>query len=289
MTKKSVNIVAIKDNWILHEIAQKLADGLDYIDWTEAPTGKSRLTYYINYAQARDQRVSEIEASLFTHIEEGSNVLIKKWWQVADDTDVSVCMSKLYADKMKRVKSAVLVIPPGVDLDKFQLKPIKIGVIGSVKKSGRKGEELIAKVMDIPNIEWHFTGGQGWPGQAEYLDSKDLPAFYAKLDYVLVASLYEGGPMSVVESLATGVPVIAPLVGWVPELPHISFKLGDADSLRKVLEQLVAQRTQLRQAVADRTWDNYVQKHDQLFKSLLAIPSGKVSQKTVAKAVKNAS
>jgi hypothetical protein len=281
--KKVVNIVAIKDNWILHEIAQKLEAGLPYVRWTEKPLGNVRLTYFINYVQAPTKRVSEIECALFTHIEERSAELVQKWNTVAETTDVAVCMSEMYARKFKRTKARAIVIPPGVDINKFTQRPVKIGVIGSVKTSGRKGEDLIKSVMDIPGIEWRFTGGSGWPGEAKYLESEELPRFYADLDFVLIASYYEGGPMSAIEALASGVPIISTEVGWVPELPHISFKIGDEKGLRKILYSLVGEHTKLRTAVQNRTWDNFIDKHDILFGKLLELPEGNLTKQNVRK------
>ena len=140
-------------------------------------------------------------------------------------------------------------------------------------------------MLDVPHIDWHFTGS-GWPEPALHVDDKDLPEFYRSMDYILVPALIEGGPMSVLEALASGVEVIAPKVGWVPDFPHIEFALGDPVSLRQVLEELVAKRFALRESVMAMTWENWALHHDALFTSLLsshnyiaghhAVPTSKV-------------
>lgn len=270
---KTVNIVALKDGWILEEIAKNLSQKLDFVEWTEKPTGRARITYYINYAQARDKRLTDFECSLFTHLEERVEPLIQKWWDVASETDVAVCMSELYAKMLKKRRVNTIVIPPGVDIETYTLKPIRIGIVGRAKGTGRKGEELLRAVMDIDGIEWLFTGSSDWPGKASYLPANKMPEFYRSLDYVLIPSFYEGGPMCAIEALSTGVPIIAPPVGWVPELPHIPFKLGNAHSLRKVLQHIVDERTKLRQSVLNRTWDNFSLQHSLLFNELLQLSS----------------
>jgi glycosyltransferase involved in cell wall biosynthesis len=154
-----------------------------------------------------------------------------------------------------------------VDLGEFRPK-IRIGVVGRTYHTGRKGEALVADVMDIPGIEWRFTGS-GWPGGSVEVANGAMADFYNDLDYVLVPSLYEGGPMSVLEGLACGIPIISSDVGWVSEYPHIPFTNGDAGSLRRVLEGLAAEREKLRQSVLARTWDRWAEDHLQLFERLL--------------------
>lgn len=154
-------------------------------------------------------------------------------------------------------------IMPGVDIDAFRPK-IRIAVVGRTYHTGRKGEALVRAVMDVPDIEWHFTG-EGWPGVAEHIDEVDLPAFYQSMDYILVPALNEGGPMSVLEALASGVEVIASDVGWVSDFPHIPFENGDAASLRKVLMRLRDERMKLRASVEHVTWDRWASEHDKLF------------------------
>ena len=75
-----------------------------------------------------------------------------------------------------------------------------------------------------------------------------MPAFYRSMDYVLVPAHYEGGPMPLLEALASGVEVIAPRVGFVDEYPHIEFEAGNAADLRRVLRDLVAVRLERRQS-----------------------------------------
>jgi glycosyltransferase involved in cell wall biosynthesis len=284
---KSVNIVAIKDGWILEKIARHLDDRLPYVVFTEKPNKKSKVTYFINYAQATDSRVSEIEIAYFTHIEESVGALVDKWWKVAADIDIAVSQSKLYANKIiKKSRTPSIVIPPGVDLDKFKPSPVKIGVVGKTKYTGRKGEDLIKKVMDIPGIEWRFTGA-GWPGESQYYKEEEIPGFYAQLDYVLIASKIEGGPMCAIEALASGVPIISTDVGWVPELPHIKFNYNDEKQLRRILTNIVSKKAKLRASVEKRTWDNFVNSHDYIFKCLLELEP-KPSKRAIKSILKSA-
>ena len=122
-------------------------------------------------------------------------------------------------------------------------------------------------MLDTPGIEWHFTGS-GWPRPSRALDDAEMPAFYREMDYILVPSLYEGGPMCVIEALACGTRVIAPPIGWVPDFPHIEFRTGDAADLRRVLGEAVGEKLALRKSVEDVTWDNFAAAHHHLFHAL---------------------
>jgi glycosyltransferase involved in cell wall biosynthesis len=46
----------------------------------------------------------------------------------------------------------------------------------------------------------------------------DLPAIYADLSLLVISSLNEGTPVSIIEAMAAGVPVVATAVGGVPDL-----------------------------------------------------------------------
>jgi glycosyltransferase involved in cell wall biosynthesis len=272
-----VHIVISDQGWILERYANEIAKRIPSVTYDIKPNREASIQYYVTY-NVRRERVSSIEIALFTHLETAEPVR-KKFFSVAHEVDRCVCMSEFYktvlADDGVR---DIEVINPGVDLDLYRVG-LKIGVVGRAYNTGRKGEHLIAEVMNIPEIEWHFTGS-GWPGPALELTESEMPNFYRSMDYILVASLYEGGPMCVPEALACGTPVIAPPVGWVPQLPHIEFELGNAESLRAVLLQLVASKNELRRSVLNQTWDNWALQHDRLFTRLVRENTGRARPAT---------
>lgn len=270
--------------WILEKLAREIAVRSNSVSYGTEPDPSADLHYYINYS-CRHRRAGPVEIAFFTHSENDPNAR-KRYFDIAADVEHSVCMSRRYAEELTEAGiKDVTTITPGVDLDAFTPK-VRIGVIGRTYHTGRKGEALVADVMEVPGIEWRFTG-QGWPGPSTFISDGKMPDFYNDLDYVLVPALYEGGPMCVLEALACGKPVIASNVGWVDEYPHIPFETGNADSLRKVLTGLVDERLKLREAVAHRTWSAWGDAHIDLFNKV-ARTHGIVSKtgKAPAKAAK---
>ncbi|MEJ2694197.1 MAG: glycosyltransferase, partial [Candidatus Thiodiazotropha sp.] len=253
--------------WILEKCASEIIKIAPYISCGVTDRGDAELQYYINYS-AYKKRMSAIELAFFTHIEEDIGAR-RRFLEVAGCVDYCVCMCDRYAQVLRdKGIQNVCVIPPGVDLQQYTPR-LRIGVIGRTYHTGRKGEALVEKVMDIDGIDWFFTGS-GWPGPALNLDSKEMAEFYNSLDYVLVPAKYEGGPMSVLEGLACGKEIISSDVGWVPNFPHIPFENGNPGSLRAVLKSLLAKRYELRASVENYTWDAWGTAHLDLFNKLLS-------------------
>ncbi|WP_170112684.1 glycosyltransferase family 4 protein [Sphingomonas fennica] len=255
--------IKIADNgWILEKCAREISSRCKGITYGLEDDPRAYIQYYMNYS-ARRQRVSPIELAFFTHSER-EEAARQRYFDVASEVDHRVCMSRRYEHELVQAGFGdITTISPGVDLDHFVPK-VRIGVVGRTYHTGRKGEALVAAVMDVPGIEWRFTG-RGWPGPSVHVPDGDMANFYNDLDYVLVPALYEGGPMCVLEALACGIPVIASDVGWMEDFPHIKFDNGNAASLRLVLEDLVAQRRESRRFVEERNWQGWAASHDELF------------------------
>jgi glycosyltransferase involved in cell wall biosynthesis len=260
-----VNIVTSDRGWILETLARELATRLPYVTFGEGPDRAAAIQYYMTYS-CRGRRLSPVEVAYFAHLEPDAPTR-ERFFRVAREVEHCVTHARLYEAVLREAGIGhVTTIPPGVDLESFALK-LRIGVVGRAYHTGRKGEHLVAAVADIPEIEWAFTG-DGFPEPALNLPPEAMPEFYRGLDYMLVPSLYEGGPMCVVEALACGTEVIAPPVGWVPDFPHIEFPAGDAEALRRVLLDLVAKKRAARAAVLDRGWEGWAAGHDKLFRDL---------------------
>jgi glycosyltransferase involved in cell wall biosynthesis len=263
----TVNIVTSDRGWILEKLAGELAARLPYVTCGGGPDPGAAIQYYMTYG-CRPRRLAPVEVAYFAHLEPDGPTH-DRFFAVAREVEHCVCHATLYEAVLRQAGiEAVTTIPPGVDHDHFRPK-LRIGVVGRTYHTGRKGEHLVASVMDIPEIEWCFTG-DGWPAPALDLPPERMPDLYRALDYVLVPSLYEGGPMCVAEALACGTPVIAPPIGWVPDFLHHAFRAADAADLRRVLLELVEAKRRLRATTLGHTWEAWAEGHDRLFRALAA-------------------
>ncbi len=264
----TVEIVLADRGWILERLGREIEKRVPYARVVHAATGEARLTYYMNYS-ARRQPVAGLEMAFVAHLEEDVPAAAAKAVAIAREMRVVIAMATRYADQLREQGAGdVRVICPGVDLERFR-PVIRVGVIGRTYHTGRKGEALVREVLDEPGIEWQFTG-DGWPMPGTAVAEADMPAFYRSLDYVLVPARYEGGPMSVLEALASGVEVIAPDIGFVEDYPHLPYRKNDAGDLRRVLRALVATREARHAAVASRTWEAWADAHHRVFTEVLA-------------------
>jgi glycosyltransferase involved in cell wall biosynthesis len=143
----------------------------------------------------------------------------------------------------------VFTIPIGIDLENFPLceRDARSGfVVGSFVKDGvgmgeglepklLKGPDIFVAVVSrlrerIPELSVLLTGPArgymrteleriGVPYRHLVVDSREeLAAAYHSVDVCLVTSRQEGGPKSVLEAMATGVPVVTTRVGQAASL-----------------------------------------------------------------------
>ncbi len=71
---------------------------------------------------------------------------------------------------------------------------------------------------------------------------RDLRAIYADLDVVVISSRNEGTPVSLIEAMAAGVPVVSTAVGGVPDLLQAGAlgALVSSDDAAALAEAIVA-------------------------------------------------
>ena len=141
----------------------------------------------------------------------------------------------------------VRVIPNGVDLRRFsqaapalrhELNLDRCRVIGTVTRlTPRKGLDILLDAFLAiaslqPGVALVVVGAGpldaelkaqvsalGLTGRVYFTGARsDMPEVYASFDVFVLPSLDEGMPMSVLEAISSGIPVVATSVGAIPEL-----------------------------------------------------------------------
>lgn len=167
-------------------------------------------------------------------------------------TSCSITKNKLIDLGIKECK--ITVIPLGVDTNLFEFNydnakknDSSIVYIGSFQKDGEgwgkgikpklvKGPDILLNVLEYLKkntslkIEMVLTGpSRGFvingleelkiPYSHSYLKNpSEVSPYYKKINYYLVCSREEGGPKSILESMATGIPIISSNVGMAPDI-----------------------------------------------------------------------
>ncbi len=167
----------------------------------------------------------------------------------------------------------LITVANGIDLAPFRIDQaqrglevptdqVTIGIVGRlipVKGHRYLLEAARELLMEFPNIQFLFVG-DGPERQALNrmvsmlgLDSRvifagkqrDMPAVYASIDILVLPSLSEGMPMTLIEAMVAGRPVIASRVGDIPKLVKhgetgLLVEPGSPEALKQAISQLLS-------------------------------------------------
>ena len=256
----SINII-VKRGWILERMALEVSKALPGVTINCGQTERAvDPTAAINYFMPAKDLIKyptpTYAVGLFTHGSLVPEVLTQFTACVSMNRQVAAQLSKL-------TKADIVVIRPGTDTP---ARPPVFGVVGRPYNSGRKGEAMVEQAVSegfqfvacAPRAKVRATRGARWPCKVTHR-TEHREEFYRTIDYLVVPSLEEGGPIPVLEALAHHVPVIAPNVGWCWEFPVIRYERGSWESLKGVLEGLAR----------PPSWAEWAERHRRLFRRLL--------------------
>jgi glycosyltransferase involved in cell wall biosynthesis len=251
--KLSVNVVA-KPGWILERMAcelEPLGVTVNYgqVERAADPAG---INYYMPARDVLKFPAPGPVIGLYTHGETA--------FDIVDRFALCVTMNQAMAARLREAGAErVVTIRPGVE---FPPRRLVFGVCGRVYAKRRKGEHLVREAVaagfDFRACTDFRQRGTEPPCRVTHsIGSRS--EFYRSIDYLVVTSLDEGGPMPVIEAIAHGVPVVAPDVGWCWEFPVIRYERGSWRSLRSVLRGLSRVPT----------WEDWREGHRGLLRSLV--------------------
>jgi len=245
-----IHVVVSDTGWIINRLAHYLQK---YNGWTlgRKPRSDVEANVFFPYLEWRFTKWDKTPSIMWYTHDEVTNPMKRKWWAItAKAADMRVTMARQYAIKLEKYGPTVNISPP-VELSHFKArakqphdKPV-VGVSGWVYPGGRKGEHLVKELYARNQKRWHVrASGRGWPVPCKEYEWKVLPKYYAALDVFLCTSLIEGGPVTVLEALSVGRPVVIPRgVGLLDELPDTAgiwrYEAGNYQDMVRAIERAV--------------------------------------------------
>ena len=181
----------------------------------------------------------------------------------APEKEVSIlCMARF-----QKIKGQDLLLDALKEIE----KACQVDFVGGVNSSLREDEDYFkncqTKAKEIKNHKINFHGFQNNPRD-----------FYKKASFVIIPSRYESFGMVAVESLASGIPVIAPEVGGLIDIINkdvgMFFSSGDSHSLKESLAQMIENYSQfdkgkLRQRANEFTIQSQVKKLNDVYNKVI--------------------
>lgn len=209
--------------WVLRRISDSLADNLPNTTVSTEPDLTSDINFYVNYALFKEK--TTLDVGWFTHREK-DGPLVDVFNNAAKRVDLCIAQCKKTAALLPLEKTYIMQAAPD---EQFHKKNIIFGVVGREYPSGRKRFHWIDELRKINGIEIKFTNSQ--------IPWDKMPDFYREIDYLLILSDNEGGPIPLLEALAMGVPVISSDVGFAKEYTTIIY--DDLEDLKKIINKLI--------------------------------------------------
>lgn len=188
-------------------------------------------------------------------------------WAIAQ-SDKLIAVSKDSAEKLQKLapKNEIEVIVNAIDTKPFAFSPnrfenrskiVRLLFVGAMGKL--KGETDLAdaiKIISTKNMDFRVSflgfGGEnlqkycaeiGIENFIEFVGAVSLTerlAFFENADIFVLPTLAEAMPMSVIEAMAAGLPIVSTTVGGIPELVEESEEgfLIEPSNARKLAEKL---------------------------------------------------
>tara|TARA_R110000772_G_scaffold249530_1_gene363794 strand:- start:29976 stop:30866 length:891 start_codon:yes stop_codon:yes gene_type:complete len=294
-----IHIKTVQTGWILQKIAERIAASNPEVFTVSSDSDPDAdANYYVdvgNCFQPEDYNIPSKKIGLFTHLHKHS----MRWMPPQClKLDHIVHMTQRYYDRFTAhgfEKDKMSVLYPYEISEGFNLKKPVIGIFQRGEHEG-KGFHFMREFVkrDVcEKFQWLFVGS-GWDEiknilrikdnlvnedleyHGEYTHGNDVrynhyPKLYNLIDYLLVPSLWEGGPVGFAESLSMGIPTIASDVGWCGYdfKTDYRYDIGDSNSLESVLETIIEPLEDRRKQVEHLNYKTYGEKLIKITNSLL--------------------
>ena len=251
----NINIVTVNSGWVLQKIAERLYNSnkeVFSISYYE-PKDNVDANLYIDIQNCFHNKSKTIDIGYFTHLHENNTDQLKQnlHWLKCDHI-IHMCQKyyKAFEPFYEHNKMCVL---PIVEKNNYPFKKIKLGIFQRGEYEG-KGFHFMNKLCNskiFENFKLIFVG-KGWKETTDICSKNNIDYqlienenyneynnLYELIDYLFIPSLWEGGPMSVIEAYSKGIPIISSNVGWISdfEVEHM-FDPNNEIQLLEILKQI---------------------------------------------------
>ena len=275
LTKPKILMMTEEEGWILHRKCKEIQSQSRVLDCKiNEPSFDSDIVYFMHYARYDENLAkNKISVANFTHIVPGTNTE-QIFKDVAHKVDHCISISQ---ETTKILRSM------GVESNKISTvvvgasniyKPkLVLGLVGRPYGDGRKGEDLVLKLLNDPDLDEKIhlvSTNNAW--NVTTIDTS-LDSFYHYIDYLLVPSRFEGGPVPFMEALRCGKMSIAPPIGVIPSFPYEPYDAGSYESMKKTILSTYTRKllksSELLESINGLDWEGWVYKHESIFLDLL--------------------
>jgi glycosyltransferase involved in cell wall biosynthesis len=255
--KPRINIVTVKSGWILQKIAERIAkagntSGLGSFSISHRPQIGTDVNFYCDVQNCYSHATSAMDIGLFTHVHADDMSTVNK---IAFDLDYIFHMASRYKDMFATTgydKSKMSTMVPWEIPDDFVQRKQTIGIFQRGRYEGKGFHRMleIIKSDSAKRFNWVFVGND-WEGVVDAGTQAGVycrqmndtivsyPGGYSDMydavDFVLIPSKWEGGPICALEALAKGKQIISADVGWVKELAPSAIVFRDDAGLISAL------------------------------------------------------
>ena len=227
-----INVVTVSSGWILQKMAERVVlhskdCGHQFI-LSHNPRTDVDVNFYMDVGNCYKGKTTVLDIGWFTHIHADDLSIVNR---NCLSMDFMFHQSQRYVDMLssiypvERMKTAQICEAD----NKFKLKKPILGIFQRGLHVG-KGFNFLLDLADnelLKNFKFVFVGS-GWDVVVDKMMDNQIectyktdeiynnyPSLYDSIDYLLIPSLWEGGPMNVIEAKAKGIPIISADVGWV--------------------------------------------------------------------------
>lgn len=297
----SVKLILLADKYdLVHCLWRGLLSCLDY-EFARGYIQNMGLTF----EEFMDKYYSKtnITTSVYDHkfLDEKNFETTKAFAKYAKNYTVSSTILRDIYNELDIDKKPMAVISDGVDTTKFKPanlgrfklenlknRKIRIGWVGNSEFTDSQGDSDLKGVRKIIKPALKELIQEGYPIELKFADRKEgyiphdkMPDYYNSIDLYICASKNEGTPNPVLESMASGVPIISTNVGIVRDAfgekqKEFILKERTKEELKSKLITLLGEKGKLEELskenleqIKEWTWEKKCNQFKQFFEKNL--------------------